>query len=146
MIGTIARKEFIEIVRDGRFRWVAAIMVLLLLTAMLAGKQRYDAYAATQLAAQGSSNAQWLDQGDKNPHSAAHYGNYAFKPLGPLGFFDGGMAVGHLVRFRHETVEAGRHREQVGAGALDLVLQAAQAVDAAFFLFPAAHQLGLAGA
>ena len=93
MIGTIARKEFIEIVRDGRFRWVAAIMVLLLLTAMLAGKQRYDAYAATQLAAQGSSNAQWLDQGDKNPHSAAHYGNYAFKPLGPLGFFDGGIVA-----------------------------------------------------
>lgn len=93
MIGTIARKEFIEIVRDGRFRWVAAIMVLLLLTAMLAGKQRYDAHAATQLAAQGSSNAQWLDQGDKNPHSAAHYGNYAFKPLGPLGFFDGGIVA-----------------------------------------------------
>jgi ABC-2 type transport system permease protein len=50
-------------------------------------------YAATQLAAQGSSNAQWLDQGDKNPHSAAHYGNYAFKPLGPLGFFDGGIVA-----------------------------------------------------
>ncbi|MCP5327290.1 MAG: DUF3526 domain-containing protein [Sinobacteraceae bacterium] len=93
MIGTIARKEFIEIVRDGRFRWVAAIVVLLLLTALLAGQQRYAAYTATQQAAQGTSNAQWLGQGDKNPHSAAHYGNYAFKPLGPLGFFDGGIVA-----------------------------------------------------
>ena len=40
MITSIARKEFTEIVRDGRFKWTAAIMVLLLLTAMLAGYQR----------------------------------------------------------------------------------------------------------
>jgi len=32
MIGTVARKEFVELVRDGRFKWTAAIMFLLLLT------------------------------------------------------------------------------------------------------------------
>ena len=41
MIRIIARKEFSEIVRDGRFMWTAALMVLLLLTAMLAGWQRH---------------------------------------------------------------------------------------------------------
>ena len=40
MITAIARKEFAEIVRDGRFKWTAAIMVLLLLTAMMAGYQK----------------------------------------------------------------------------------------------------------
>lgn len=91
MITTIARKEFAEIVRDGRFRWTAALVVLLLVTALLAGWQRYAAYSAVQSAAQGATNEQWLKQGDKNPHTAAHYGNYAFKPLGPLAFFDSGI-------------------------------------------------------
>lgn len=92
MITAIARKEFAEIVRDGRFKWTAAIMILLLLTAMLAGYQKYTASVRIQQAAQGDTNEQWLDQGDKNPHSAAHYGNYAFKPAGPLSYFDNGIS------------------------------------------------------
>ena len=92
MIASIARKEFAEIVRDGRFKWTAAIMVLLLLTAVLAGWQRYSNYMSIQQVAQGQTNTQWLKQGDKNPHSAAHYGNYAFKPAGPLSFFDTGIS------------------------------------------------------
>jgi ABC-2 type transport system permease protein len=91
VIATIARKEFAEIVRDGRFRWTATLMGLLLVTALLAGWQRHAAYMEVQAAAQGSTNGQWLEQGDKNPHTAAHFGNYAFKPLGPLAFFDSGI-------------------------------------------------------
>jgi ABC-2 type transport system permease protein len=91
MITAIAQKEFTEIVRDGRFRWTAIIMVLLLLTAMLAGYQKFSSYLRIQQLTQGETNEQWLDQGDKNPHSAAHYGNYAFKPIGPLGYFDNGI-------------------------------------------------------
>ncbi|MDP7418402.1 MAG: ABC transporter permease subunit [Gammaproteobacteria bacterium] len=92
MIISIARKEFAEIVRDGRFKWTAAIMVLLLLTAMMAGYQKYTTAVRIQHAAQAGTNQQWLDQGDKNPHSAAHYGNYAFKPAGPLSYFDNGIS------------------------------------------------------
>jgi ABC-2 type transport system permease protein len=73
MIISIARKEFAEIVRDGRFKWTATIMVLLLLTAMMAGYQKYTTAVRIQHAAQTGTNQQWLDQGDKNPHSAAHY-------------------------------------------------------------------------
>lgn len=91
MIASIARKEFTEIVRDGRFRWTAGIMALLLLTALAAGYQKYNAYMATQSLAQDQTNSQWLNQGDKNPHAGAHYGNYAFKPAGPLAFFDNGI-------------------------------------------------------
>jgi ABC-2 type transport system permease protein len=91
MITAIARKEFAEIVRDGRFKWTAAIMVLLLLTAMLAGYQKFSNAARIQQLTQGETNEQWLNQGDKNPHSAAHYGNYAFKPVGPLAYFDNGI-------------------------------------------------------
>ena len=91
MITAIARKELTEIVRDGRFKWTAGIMALLLFTALLAGYQKYRAHMEMQTLAQSQSNAQWLNQGDKNPHSGAHYGNYAFKPAGPLAFFDNGI-------------------------------------------------------
>ena len=91
MIAAIARKEFSEIVRDGRFKWTAAIMALLLLTAMAAGYQKYSAYMDMQRLSQDRTNSQWLNQGDKNPHAGAHYGNYAFKPAGPLAFFDNGI-------------------------------------------------------
>ena len=91
MIAAIARKEFSEIVRDGRFKWTAGIMALLLLTAMAAGYQKYSAYMDIQRLSQDQTNAQWLNQGDKNPHAGAHYGNYAFKPAGPLAFFDNGI-------------------------------------------------------
>ena len=72
MIAAIARKEFSEIVRDGRFKWTAGIMALLLLTAMAAGYQKYSAYMDMQGLSQDRSNAQWLNQGDKNPHAGAH--------------------------------------------------------------------------
>jgi ABC-2 type transport system permease protein len=91
LIGIVARKEFTEIVRDGRFKWTAAIMIMLLLTALATGWQKYAAYSDMRAAAQGTANTQWLKQGDKNPHSAAHYGNYAFKQAGPLSFFDNGV-------------------------------------------------------
>jgi ABC-2 type transport system permease protein len=91
VVSVIAAKELTEIARDGRFKVSAAIMVLLLLTALLTGWQRYTAFAEMQATAQDASNTQWLKQGDKNPHSAAHYGNYAFKQAGPLSFFDNGI-------------------------------------------------------
>jgi ABC-2 type transport system permease protein len=111
MIIAIARKEFAEIVRDGRFKWTAAIMVLLLLTAMMAGYQKYSSAVRVQAAAQGGTNEQWLDQGDKNPHSAAHYGNYAFKPAGPLSYFDNGIS-----NFTGTAVFMEAHRQNFAIG------------------------------
>ena len=89
----------------------AAIMILLLLTAMMAGYQKYSAAVRIQQAAQGGSNEQWLDQGDKNPHSAAHYGNYAFKPAGPLSYFDNGIS-----NFTGTAVFMEAHRQNFAIG------------------------------
>ena len=91
MITTIARKEFTEIVRDGRFRWTAAIIIALLVTALASGWQRYQSRQQEQQLAQTATDAQYANQGVKNPHAGAHFGNYAFKPAGPLSFFDNGV-------------------------------------------------------
>jgi hypothetical protein len=41
MITLIARKEFTETLRDGRFRWAAAIIFVLLLASVVMGGKHY---------------------------------------------------------------------------------------------------------
>ncbi|MDX2044622.1 MAG: DUF3526 domain-containing protein [Acidobacteriota bacterium] len=80
MIVKIARKEFTEMLRDGRFRWAAAIVFALLLASLVMGGKHYRDVKRQHDLAQAETRDQWLRQPAKNPHSAAHYGIYAFKP------------------------------------------------------------------
>jgi ABC-2 type transport system permease protein len=91
MIATIARKEFIEMLRDGRFRWAASIVLALLAVALLAGAYYQRELVAQQRAAQAAEQARWYAQEPKNPHAAAHYGLYAFKPRLAPAFLDPGV-------------------------------------------------------
>jgi ABC-2 type transport system permease protein len=91
MVGRIARKELLETLRDGRFR-VLAIMVLALSAASFAaGWKQYVDVERQHLEAQQATREQWLRQPAKNPHSAAHYGMYAFKPKSRLSLVDTGV-------------------------------------------------------
>jgi ABC-2 type transport system permease protein len=91
MLSTIARKEFTELLRDGRFRWTAAIVLALLAVAVVAGARHQRDLVAQQAAAQSAEHARWLGQTPKSPHSAAHYGVYAFKPRLAPAFLDPGV-------------------------------------------------------
>lgn len=90
-ITTIARKEMLELWRDARSRWAGALLALLMLTALLLGWQQMQRIELEQQSALATTYRQWLDQGDKNPHAAAHFGQYAFKPANPLSFADPGV-------------------------------------------------------
>ena len=91
MFVQIARKELIEITRDGRFRGAAAIVLGLLLVALGAGWTHYRDVSAQHRSAQELTRRHWLSQPAKDPHSAAHYGIYAFKPRQPLSLVDTGV-------------------------------------------------------
>jgi ABC-2 type transport system permease protein len=91
MIGTIARKEMLEMIRDGRFRWSAVMTLCLLMGSIALGWQHYREVSSQHEIARRETREQWLKQGDKNPHSAAHYGVYAFKPKMPLSLVDPGV-------------------------------------------------------
>jgi ABC-2 type transport system permease protein len=91
MFAPIARHTLREVLRDGRFRWSAAITLSLLLSAVLAGAHYQQNLIAQQRAAQAAEQSRWYGQEAKNPHSAAHYGLYAFKPRLAPAFLDPGV-------------------------------------------------------
>ena len=88
---TVAHKEFRETIRDGRLRTGAIIVLALLTTSLAVGWQQFRESSAERDAARRSVREQWLDQAPKNPHTAAHYGMYAFKPSTPLSMADSGV-------------------------------------------------------
>jgi len=91
MVTRIARKEFTELVRDGRFRVLGGAVLLLSLLSLAVGWQSYQDLSRQHRSAQTATRAQWLGQEKKNPHSAAHYGMYAFKPKSQLAMIDTGV-------------------------------------------------------
>lgn len=91
MIGVIARKEFLELRRDGRFRAAAVVLLLLLLVSETFGWQNYLKLNSQAHRASQDERQRWLDQGDKFPHAAAHYGVFAFKAPRPTAILDTGI-------------------------------------------------------
>ncbi|MEM9664447.1 MAG: DUF3526 domain-containing protein [Bacteroidota bacterium] len=91
MIWTIARKEATEMLRDQRFQWATGITLVLLMASLFVGWTHYTEVEAQRALAQTTDREVWLDQGEKNQHSAAHFGTYAFKPNSPLTAMDRGV-------------------------------------------------------
>lgn len=91
MLTTIIRKEFTETMRDGRVRTAAVALLLLLGGSLLYGVRQTRMLAAERETARQVTRGHWLSQAPKNPHSAAHYGVYAFKPRATLATIDDGV-------------------------------------------------------
>ena len=91
MIATIARKELTEILRESRFRWAAAVVLLLLGAALASGVTGLRRANAERARAMDADWREWLAQGPRNPHNAAHFGMYAFRPEAPLALLDRGV-------------------------------------------------------
>lgn len=91
LVGTVARKEWREMARDGRLWLSGAATVGLLLASLAFGWQQARAVQQERAAATEVARHQWESQGEKNPHMAGHYGMYVFKPGGVLSFVDPGV-------------------------------------------------------
>jgi ABC-2 type transport system permease protein len=123
-------------IRDGRYAWAAAIVFFLLTAALLTGWKQYAATARERGQARQDERARWLGQGEKNPHSAAHYGVYAFKPELPLSALDRGLNAylgvavwleahkQNLFKFRpaDDATAASRFGELTAAAVLQLLI------------------------
>lgn len=91
MISKTFLKETKELFRDGRVRISLAIVLVLLGIAVWISNKQYQNINEQYAEAKTAERAIWDNQGEKNPHSAAHYGTYAFKPKYPLSLVDQGV-------------------------------------------------------
>ncbi len=91
MIFFIARKEWLDMTRDGRFRVGAALIALVLLASLGLGAAHQNALRTERAQAHKVSRAQWVSQADKDPHNASHDGLYIVKPPSTLALFDPGL-------------------------------------------------------
>ncbi len=87
----IIRKELKELWRSGQFRFGGLVLLLLIGLAVVISAGYFHQVQAQHADADKNERALWLNQGNVNPHSAAHYGTYAFKPKYPLSLIDPGV-------------------------------------------------------
>lgn len=87
----IINKELKELLRDGRFKMASIILVVLLIIASFTGFSQYKRNNLQHEESKRKERSNWESQGQKNPHSAAHYGTYVFKPQFALSLFDYGI-------------------------------------------------------
>jgi ABC-2 type transport system permease protein len=99
MFARLVRLEILKLLRDrGPTAATVAFAGVLLLSGVTSwfGVQQD---ARTKAAVAAEERQRWLGQGEKDPHSAAHYSVYAFKPARPLHAVDRGIVpfVGEAV-------------------------------------------------
>ena len=84
-------KELKELRRDDRFKIAVLVALLLLVISIITGVNQYKKDNNQYLKSVDKERNIWETQDEKNPHSAAHYGTYAFKPKFALSLFDYGV-------------------------------------------------------
>lgn len=129
----IAKKELKIALRERLIVSLGVIIVLLLGIALYAGYVSYRQQREMITQTQAEKRQEWLNQGDKHPHIAAHYGTFVFKPKTVLSLFDFGLdaytgtSVYLEAHFQHEFMfrPAQDHSSMIRFGELSaaLVLQ-----------------------
>jgi ABC-2 type transport system permease protein len=83
--------EWLRARRQRTLRLSVLLLGALLVTGFALEAARYHGERRAQEVLQARVDAEWRDQPDRHPHRASHFGTYAFRPPGPLGFFDPGI-------------------------------------------------------
>lgn len=91
-MNAIVRKDLLTLRREALLMVLLAVTVVLLLVSLMTGLQREQVFAKEKAAAEQTDKAVWMNQGDRNPHSAAHFSRYAFRPASPLALLDPGTS------------------------------------------------------
>jgi ABC-2 type transport system permease protein len=93
LIRAICGKELMELWRSGVARGVLVLIVALIFVSLVSGWAALRDRQAQVEDAQRSDETVFTAQGNKNPHSAAHFGRMAYKPVSALSLFDPGAAL-----------------------------------------------------
>jgi ABC-2 type transport system permease protein len=136
MTAIIVRNEFQDLLRDRRFRMMLRIVGVQLFIALAVGFRKRQDHEQQRAAALATERRECGNQGNANPHSTAHFGRYAFKPLLPITLDNGlshypGVAVyvqGHAqnpFRFRPagNSIGVAQFDESTASTLLQILLQ-----------------------
>jgi ABC-2 type transport system permease protein len=116
----IVRQQWTSLARERRLRLlgllVLALSALALFDAALDSRRLEAARTHDTLA----EEAVWTAQGEANPHGAAHFGRYVYKPAAPLAVLDPGVTahLGSTVKLEGHVQNASRFRATDGGAAL----------------------------
>jgi ABC-2 type transport system permease protein len=88
----IVRKDMRELSRDRRVIAMVLLVLVLGLTAIATSFTRVSAYEADRAATISSDRETWEAQGDRNPHSVAHFATWALRPLTAGALLDPGIS------------------------------------------------------
>ncbi|MEM9986348.1 MAG: DUF3526 domain-containing protein [Bacteroidota bacterium] len=96
----ILKNEWQYLRRNRALLVVSLGFVATLMLSIFLGHQQTQAQAERQQAAKAHLRAQWEGIDGMNPHGAAHYGTYVFKPSSLLSSLDGGVngVTGNVLR------------------------------------------------
>lgn len=90
-MNAILRKDWLEFRRDRRFTLMAMLVLVLGLTAVAVSHVSVTAHETDRLATEARDRETWEAQGERNPHTAAHFATWALRPLTPLALLDPGV-------------------------------------------------------
>lgn len=86
------QKEWLLFRRDGRLLWLLLTLFTMMILGVVSSSYQYHQTQSLKAQAETAERDRWINQGEKNPHSAAHYGIYLFKPDTPLSVIDPGAS------------------------------------------------------
>lgn len=119
----IMAKDWTEFRRDPRFVVMALVASVLALAAVTTAYVRVVAWETDRVATEARDRQTWLNQGERNPHGAAHFSSWAMRPLTPTALLDPGVVPysGTAIWMEAHKQNAARNRPvQDSASAFDL--------------------------
>jgi ABC-2 type transport system permease protein len=91
LIGRVAREELTALSRSRVALTAGFILAALIVAATLLGVEQRNAIETARAGYQAASAQAFDAQPDRHPHRMVHYGQYVFRPLTALAFFDPGV-------------------------------------------------------
>ncbi|CAB4814882.1 unannotated protein [freshwater metagenome] len=91
MIGAIVHKEFVSTLRDGRLLILGCSLLVIFVGFLMSSTMQMQQLRAEKLSVGITAKQQWDTQSVKNPHAAAHFGIYVFKPDTAVAALDSGL-------------------------------------------------------
>jgi len=120
VIRTLLVNEWRALPRDGRGMTILSLGALLAVVSTWTAASTDQRERLAQAAATESAREAWVEREADNPHSRAHYGDYVFRPSGPLAGLDSGlqMVTGRSIRLEAHRQNAAVHVPQREASSL----------------------------